>query len=88
MYSRKKPIGSSKKIQKKKEELKNFLRENGMKEDRWGNLKDETGETRFKFSSTSLRLEKKWRKNEWVRLKSGYYSKIEIKDGKLHGLTV
>jgi len=86
MYSRKKPIGSSKKIQKKKEELKNFLRENGMKEDRWGNLKDETGETRFKFSSTSLRFEKKRGKNDWVRIRSGYYSKIEIRDGRIHGM--
>ena len=49
---------------------------------------------RLKFGAKAVRYEKqishstKYSNNkEWIRLRSGYYSKLRVEDGKLVGMT-
>lgn len=54
--------------------------------DQWGHY--HKGDRRFKLSKVAVRLEAKAGSAGWVRLRSGYYSKLRITaDGKLAGLT-
>jgi len=80
----------------KREELENHLTTKGWTKDRWGHFKSKTGQYRMKFQAKSVRLEKQITlsgsqysgpRNEWMRLRSQFYSKISIVDGKIHGLT-
>ncbi len=84
LWERKKS-GSSKKILKKRNEIKTFLLTKGWQEDRWGNLKKEN--RRMKFQQISLRMEVKTKYSGWVKLAGGFYSKLEIKEDKLDGLS-
>ena len=93
---------ANKKISEKIKEIKEFLSSFGWEEDRFGNLLKEINERnyRFKFNATSVRYEVLYERNEnvwgelgavktvreWVRVRSGYYKDIQIKDGKLTGL--
>jgi len=73
----------------KKEQFITWAESKGWKLDRYGHLKKETdGKTyRFKLSRVAVRYEVKSRSG-WVRIRSGYYSKLSITDeGKLVGLT-
>lgn len=90
---------ANKKISEKIKEIKEFLSSFGWEEDRFGNLLKEINERnyRFKFNATSVRYEVLYEREEnlfgstktvreWVRVRSGYYKDIQIKDGKLTGL--
>lgn len=57
----------------------------GYGRDRWGHY--HKGERRFKLSSTSVRLESKAGSAGWVRLRSGYFSRLSLsEEDKLIGL--
>lgn len=61
----------------------------GWQADRYGHLQKEIDgkQYRFKLSSISARYEVKTGSG-WVRIRSGYYSKLSINaDGKLIGMT-
>ena len=90
---------ANKKISEKIKEIKEFLSSFSWEEDRFGNLLKEINERnyRFKFNVNSLRYEVLYEREEnlfgstktvreWVRVRSGYYKDIQIKDGKLTGL--
>jgi len=73
----------------KKEQFITWAESQGWKLDRYGHLKKEAnGKTyRFKLSRVAVRYEVKSRSG-WVRIRSGYYSKLSISgEGKLVGLT-
>ena len=78
----------------KREELAAFLVSAGWTIDRFGHY--HKGEYRFKFQKTSVRYEKGYHTSDteyskgekrWLPVRSGYYSKLSIKDGKLSGMT-
>ena len=90
---------ANKRISEKIKEIKEFLGSSGWEEDRFGNFlkKNNEGSHRFKFNATSVRYEVLYERQEslfgttktvreWVRVRSGYYKDIQIKDGKLTGL--
>ena len=71
-----------------KESITAWATAHGWKEDRWGNLQKAThGQTyRLKLSTVAVRKEVKSSAG-WVRLASGYYSKLTIDDdGNLIGM--
>lgn len=70
-----------------KKEIKDLLKSKDYSEDRWGHYKKISGEKtyRFKVSKNVLRYEVKSAYG-WVRLASGYWKDITIKDNKLVGL--
>ena len=76
-----------------KDELIAWAKGKGYQEDRWGHfkktIKGKDGESRtrrLKLSRIAVRLEVKL-DSEWLRIKSGYYSKLSITaDGKLQGM--
>ena len=73
----------------KKEQFITWAESQGWKLDRFGHLKkEENGKTyRFKLSRVAARYEVKSSAG-WVRIRSGYFSKLSISDeGKLVGLT-
>lgn len=54
----------------------------GWTKDQWGHYHN--GDRRFKLSQVAVRLEAKAGNAGWVRLRSGYFSKLHITDtGKL-----
>jgi hypothetical protein len=60
----------------------------GWKKDRFGHLQKTRGageQYRFKLSRITVRYEVK-STSGWVRLRSGYFSKLSIEDGQLKGL--
>jgi hypothetical protein len=58
----------------------------GWTKDQWGHY--HKGDRRFKLSKTAVRLEAKAGSAGWVRLRSGYFSRLRITDTvKLAGLT-
>lgn len=65
----------------------------GYKPDRFGHYQKDTGEKviRLKLSSIAVRYEIKSNicgRNEWIRIKSGYYSKLSLSsEDKLQGLS-
>ena len=73
----------------KKSEIENLFIEKGFTKNRFGHFDISTPETklRAKFQAKSLRIEKRYTRsdnsNEWINLGSNYYSKLEIKNGKL-----
>ncbi len=78
----------------KPDELRTFLTETGWQPDKFGHY--HRGEYRFKFQQTSVRLERSYQTSDtqyskgekrWLRLRSAYFSQLEIKEGKLSGLT-
>jgi len=57
----------------------------GWTKDQWGHY--HKGDRRFKLSKVAVRLEAKAGSAGWVRLCSGYFSKLRITEaGKLAGL--
>jgi len=57
----------------------------GWTKDQWGHY--HKGDLRFKLSKVAVRLEAKAGDAGWVRLRSGYFSKLHITEaGKLAGL--
>jgi hypothetical protein len=57
----------------------------GYTRDRWGHY--HKGERRFKLSKVAVRLEAKAGSAGWVRLRSGYFSKLRITEaGTLAGM--
>ena len=68
--------------------ISNILKSQGWTEDRFGNLKSKSGQTRIKFQATSLRVEKlivyktsafgHTPKPEWKNICSDYYKNIVI----------
>ena len=82
----------------KKQEVIEFLLKKGLKQDRWGNFTFiKNGTTfRYKLNKTSIRFERKLvipaekylpKKTSWIRIVSGYYSKLSIVNDNLVGLT-
>ena len=72
----------------KKEQFIEWAQSHGWQLDRFGHLKkDQDGKTyRYKLSRIAVRYEVKSSAG-WVRLKSGYFSKLSITDeGKLAGM--
>ena len=73
----------------KKDQFIEWAKTRGWQLDRFGHLKKEKdGKSyRFKLSRIAVRYELKT-SSGWMRLKSGYFSKLSISDeGKLVGLT-
>ena len=73
----------------KKEQFINWAESQGWKLDRFGHLKKEANGKayRFKLSRVAARYEVKSSAG-WVRIRSGYFSKLTISDeGKLVGMT-
>lgn len=78
------------------EEVRDFiLSKPGWKVDRWGHIQNEEGTRRWKFGKKALRYEVKVRhkgteytkpSNEWIRIASGYYGQMFLKDGRLQGM--
>lgn len=75
------------------EQVEEFLKNAGWIQDRYGHF--HKNEYRIKFQSKSIRLEKSFNTTEtaysksekrWVRLRSNYFGKLSIVDGKLAGL--
>jgi hypothetical protein len=57
----------------------------GWVKDRWGHYRQ--GDRRFKVSSVGVRLEAKAGAAGWVRLRSGYFSRLAVTEaGTLSGL--
>lgn len=78
-------------VAQQKQAIKAFLISTGWTEDRFGHLhKTMSGvKLRFKFGKLTLRFENQHHvgdKPHWFCRRSGYYSKITIKDGKLVGI--
>ena len=68
-----------------KAEFETWATKHGWGRDKWGHYRK--GEKRFKLSSTAVRYEVKAGDAGWVRLRSGYFSKLSISaDDKLSGL--
>jgi len=73
----------------KKEQFIAWAESQGWKLDRFGHLKKEENDKiyRFKLSRVAARYEVKSSAG-WVRIRSGYFSKLSISDeGRLIGLT-
>lgn len=84
-----------------KQEFIAWAKSRGWESDRWGNLqksmkkKGELHDTicdyRYKLCPRVVRLEVKIKigdTNEWIRIRSGYYSKLSLNEGgKIVGLT-
>ena len=73
----------------KKERFTEWAKSRGWQTEDWGHLKKEAaGKTyRFKLSRVAVRHEVKSRAG-WVRLRSGYFSKLSITpEGDIAGLT-
>jgi hypothetical protein len=72
-----------------KTDITEWAKRNGFAVDRYGHLVN--GTTRLKLSSVAVRWEVKrdiCGKNEWIRMRSGYLSKLSVSnDGRLVGLT-
>ena len=74
-------------------EFKEFLTKNGWERDRWGHMQktaDDGKQYRWKFQKKSVRLEVQVKeqysnRNKWARMKSAYYSQIEVYSGKITG---
>ena len=56
------------------------LESKGFIQDRYGNMKDKTGIYRYKFQTTSYRLEKKidTKPTQWMKLSGEYYKNVNI----------
>lgn len=68
-----------------------WAKSKGWKEDKFGHLRTEKGEHRFKLSSIAVRYERQVTfsdgKHEWVRIMSGYYKDLSINsEDKLSGM--
>jgi hypothetical protein len=68
-------------------DIKEHLKENGWKEDRYGNFLKDGLNYRMKFNKTTLRLEYKNQSKTWIRVSSGYYKDLSIVGTKIHGMT-
>lgn len=78
-------------------EIANLLKSQGWKEDRFGNLKGNSGIVRVKFQATSMRVERKvvykpieffggqpyTPPPEWKNVVSDYYKNVTIADGRV-----
>lgn len=81
-----------------RQELENWLESKGYVRDRWGHYKANNGKVRFKMQAKSCRIEKQIHhpagnyspaKNEWMRMRSAFYSKLSINDkNQLSGMTL
>ena len=78
----------------KREELESFLLANGWTRDSFGHF--HKGEYRMKMQDKSVRYERGYHteatqyikaEKRWMRIRSGYYGKLSIVDGKIAGLT-
>jgi len=80
-----------------REQVASWLESKGWKKDRWVNYKKSgpTKEYRMKLEKRVVRYEVKVNhaagkyhdaSTSWVRLRSGYYKKLSLVDGKLSGL--
>lgn len=68
-----------------RQEFEAWATAHGWQKDRWGQY--HKGDRRFKLSKVAVRLEAKAGSAGWVRLRSGYFSKLQITEaGKLAGL--
>ncbi len=68
-----------------RQEFEVWATAHGWTKDRWGQY--HKGDRRFKLSKVAVRLEAKAGSAGWVRLRSGYFSKLHITEaGKLAGL--
>ena len=73
-------------------DIKELLTSTGWMEDNFGNFKkqDNDGLYRFKFQSTSLRLESQVIHSDntksWVRLKSAYIKDLSIENNEIVGM--
>lgn len=69
------------------EEFLAWARAHGWQMDRYGHLRK--GDYRFKLSRVAVRMEAKAGAAGWVRLRSGYYSRLSLTpDGKLRGMHI
>jgi len=76
----------SKKIEEGRQLVIDWAIKNGFQLDKWGNYKNAVDTDRIKLNPNKVRFEVK-RAGSWMRIKSGYYSKISIgENGKLKGL--
>ena len=67
------------------QEFEAWATAHGWTKDQWGHY--HKGDRRFKLSKVAVRLEAKAGSAGWVRLRSGYFSKLRITEaGKLAGL--
>lgn len=74
-----------------KQEFMSWAKSKGWKQDKFGHLRTEKGEHRFKLSSIAVRYERQVTfsdgKHEWIRILSGYYKDLSINsEGKLSGM--
>lgn len=68
-----------------REQFEQWARRHGWVRDQWGHYRK--GDKRFKLSTVSARLEAR-SAGGWVRLRSGYFSKLSLNDAdKLVGMT-
>ena len=68
-----------------RQEFEAWATARGWAKDQWGHY--HKGDRRFKLSKVTVRLEAKAGSAGWVRLRSGYISRLSItEDGKLHGM--
>ncbi len=68
-----------------RQEFEQWAVAHGWTKDQWGHY--HKGDKRLKLSSVAARLEVKADSAGWVRLRSGYYSRLNISEsGKLVGL--
>jgi len=68
-----------------RQEFEAWAAAHGWTKDQWGHY--HKGDRRFKLSKVAVRLEAKAGSAGWVRLRSGYFSKLRITEaGKLAGL--
>ena len=76
----------SKKSEAGRKVAHDFFISRGYVPDRYGNLKK--GDIRIKFNPNKLRYEKRLNTKpvRWIRIVSGYYKDISIKDDKIYGL--
>lgn len=71
----------------KREELEKHLTSIGWTKDAYGHFKSPDGQYRMKFQATSVRFERKVQLSagpEWRRVKSNYYSKMSVVNGKIN----
>ena len=79
-----------------KQQFIDWAKSNGWKEDKFGHLRTQKGEHRFKLSSIAVRYEKQITfsdskfsdsKHEWLCIMSEYYKDLSINsEGKLSGM--
>ena len=68
-----------------RQEFEAWATAHGWMKDQWGHY--HKGDRRFKLSKVAVRLEAKAGSAGWVRLRSGYFSKLRVTEaGKLAGL--